>query len=174
MSSKLTTGGSEVKLLSRVQLFGTPWTVACQGPLSMEFSRQEYWSGYLFPSPGDLSNPGIEPRSPTLQADSLPSELPGRQQRYWFLKKSCLQRFHLVFQCFSLKWQSTAKTIRQLERVPMGKMETKKQKAWWKRKQWNDKKNSTTKTKTTRYSNRSYCLCSTKIEYYKKEQPENK
>ena len=51
------------------------WTVACQAPLSMGFSRQEYWSGLPFPSPGDLSNPGIEPGSPALQADSLPTEL---------------------------------------------------------------------------------------------------
>ena len=51
------------KSLSSVQLFATPWTVACQAPLSMEFSRQEHWSGQLFPSPGDLLNPGIEPRS---------------------------------------------------------------------------------------------------------------
>ena len=53
-----------------------PWTVACQAPLSMEFSRQEYWSGLLLPSPGDLPDPGIEPWSPTLQADSLLSESP--------------------------------------------------------------------------------------------------
>ena len=53
----------------------TPWTVACQAPLPMGFSRQEYWSGLPFPSPGDLPNPGIEPRSPALQADSLPAEL---------------------------------------------------------------------------------------------------
>ena len=51
-----------------------PRTVARQAPLDMEFSRQEYWSGLPFPSPGDLPNPGIEPRSPALQADSLPSE----------------------------------------------------------------------------------------------------
>ena len=63
--------------VSCVWLFVTPWTVACQSPLSMEFSRQEYWSGKLFPSPGDLPNPGIEPRSPTLLADSFPSEVPG-------------------------------------------------------------------------------------------------
>ena len=56
----------------------TPWAVACQAPLSMEFSRQEYWSGLPFPSPGDLPNPGIEPRSPALQADSLPTELWGK------------------------------------------------------------------------------------------------
>ena len=53
----------------------TPWTVAHQAPLSMGFSRQEYLSGLPFPSPGDLPNPGIEPRSPTLQADSLPIKL---------------------------------------------------------------------------------------------------
>ena len=67
-------------LLSRVQLFATPWTVARQPPLSMEFSRQEYWSGLPFPSPADLPDPGIEPRSPALQADSLPSEPPGKHQ----------------------------------------------------------------------------------------------
>ena len=65
-------------MLSHVQLFEAPWTVAHQAPLSMEFSRQEYWSGYPFPSPGDLPNPGIEPRSPALQVDSLPSEPPGK------------------------------------------------------------------------------------------------
>ena len=54
-----------------------PWTVAHQALLSMGFSRQEYWSGLPFPSPGDLPNPGIKPRSPTLQADALPSEPPG-------------------------------------------------------------------------------------------------
>ena len=67
-----------VKLLSHVQLFATPWTVACQAPLSMGFSEQEYWSGLPFPSPGDLPNPGIEPRSPALQADALSSEPPGK------------------------------------------------------------------------------------------------
>ena len=53
----------------------TPWTVAHQAPLFMGFSRQKYWSGLPFPSPGDLPNPGIEPGSPALQADSLPAEL---------------------------------------------------------------------------------------------------
>ena len=56
----------------------TPQTVAHQVPLSMGFSRQEYWSRLPFPSPGDLPNSGIEPSSPTLQADSLPSELSGK------------------------------------------------------------------------------------------------
>ena len=64
----------KVKLLSCVQLFVTPWTVAYQASQSMEFSRQESWSGLPFPSPGDPPNPGIELRSPTLQADALPSE----------------------------------------------------------------------------------------------------
>ena len=53
----------------------TPWTAACQDPLFMGFSSQEYWSGLPFPSPGDLPDPGIKPRSPALQADSLPNEL---------------------------------------------------------------------------------------------------
>ena len=68
----------EVKLLSHVRLFATLWTVAQQAPLSMGFSRQEYWSGLLFPSPGDLPDPGIEPRSPPLQAEALTSEPPGK------------------------------------------------------------------------------------------------
>ena len=69
---------SEVKSHSRVRLFATPWTVAYQAPLSMEFSRQEYWSGLPFPSPGDPPHPGIEPRSPALQVDTLPFEQPGK------------------------------------------------------------------------------------------------
>ena len=68
----------EVKSLSRVRLFATPWTVAYQAPPSMGFSRQECWSGLPFPSPGDLPNPGIKPGSPALQADALPSEPPGK------------------------------------------------------------------------------------------------
>ena len=67
-----------MKSLSRVQLFATPWTIAYQPPLSVGFSRQEYWSGLPFPSPGDLPNPGTEPGSPALQADALPSEPPGK------------------------------------------------------------------------------------------------
>ena len=66
----------KVKSLSRVQLFTTPWTAAHQAPPSMGFSRQEYWSGLPFPSPGDRPKPGIEPKSPALQAVSLPGELP--------------------------------------------------------------------------------------------------
>ena len=69
-----------VSSLSHVRLFVTPWMVACQAPLSMGFSRQEYWSRLPFPSPGDLPNPGIEPSSPTLQADALTSEPPGKPE----------------------------------------------------------------------------------------------
>ena len=71
-----------MKSLSRVRLrdpdFVTPWTVAYQAPPSTGFSRQECWSGLPFASPGDLPDPGIEPRSPSLQADALPSEPPGK------------------------------------------------------------------------------------------------
>ena len=69
----------KVKSLSCVRLFATPWTVAYQAPLSMGFSRQEYWNGLPFLSSEDLSDPGIEPGSLTLQADALPSEPPGKQ-----------------------------------------------------------------------------------------------
>ena len=68
------------KSLSRVQLFVNPWTVAYQASPPMGFSRQEYWSGLPFPSPDDLPNPGTEPRSPALQADSLAVETPGKNR----------------------------------------------------------------------------------------------
>ena len=68
----------KVKSLSHVRLFGTLWTVVHRAPLPMGFSRQEYYSGLPFPSPGDLPNPGIEPRFPVLQADTLTSEPPGK------------------------------------------------------------------------------------------------
>ena len=70
-----------------------PWTVAYQAPLSMGFSRQECWSGLLFPSPGDLPDPGIEPGSPGLQADALLSELPGK--RYSGTDLSTVSTFNL-------------------------------------------------------------------------------
>ena len=69
-----------MKSLSHVRLFVTPWTVTYQAPQSMEFSRQEYWSGLPFPSPGDLPDTGIERGSPTLQADALLSEPPRTPQ----------------------------------------------------------------------------------------------
>ena len=67
-----------MKLLNCVQLFVIPWAVAYQAPLSMGFSRQVSWTGLPFPSPGDLPDPGIEPGSPVLQADALPSEPLGK------------------------------------------------------------------------------------------------
>ena len=78
-------------------LFATPWTVAHQAPLSMEFSRQEYCSGLPFPSPGDLSNPGIKPGSPALQADSVPSEPPGKPHFVSPLLKSLQNSFPFPF-----------------------------------------------------------------------------
>ena len=78
ISIPLWSSGGEVKLLSPVRLFATPWTIAYQPPWSMGFSRQEYWSGLPFPFPGDLPDSGNEHGSPALWADALPSELPGR------------------------------------------------------------------------------------------------
>ena len=78
---------SEVKSLSRVRLFATPWTVAYKAPLSTEFSRQEYWSGLPLPSAGDLPDPEIEPWSPALQADTFTvwatREVPNRTLKRW-------------------------------------------------------------------------------------------
>ena len=68
-------------LVSHVRFCVTAWTVTCQALLSTEFSRQEYWSGLPFPSPGDLPDPGIEPGSPALQADTLLSEPLGKSIR---------------------------------------------------------------------------------------------
>ena len=75
----------KVKSLTCVRLFAIPWTVAHQAPPSMRFSRQEYWSGLLFPSPGDLPDPGIDPRSPALEADALTSEPPGKSFNIYML-----------------------------------------------------------------------------------------
>ena len=76
--------------LSHVRLFATLWTIAHQAPPSMEFPRQEYWSGLPFPSLGDLPDPGIKPRSPALKADTLPSEPPGKPHgcESWTIKKT--------------------------------------------------------------------------------------
>ena len=85
-----------MKSLSRVRLFATLWTVAHQVPPSMGFSRQEYWSGLPCPSPGDFPNSGTEPRSSTLQADSLPSELPGKPKNTGVGSLSLLQGIFLT------------------------------------------------------------------------------
>ena len=74
--------------LCHVQLLATPWTVARQAPLSMGFSRQESWSGLPFPSPGDLPDPGIKPRSPAFQAAALTSEPPGKPQKVYTAQRS--------------------------------------------------------------------------------------
>ena len=88
--------------LSRARLFATPCTAVYKVPLSMEFSRQEYWSGLPFPSPGDLPDPGIEPRSPALRADALPSEPPGKPSRIpCFSCLKCMDSIYVV--CFHLE-----------------------------------------------------------------------
>ena len=76
----------KVKSLSHVRLLVTLWTVAYQASPSVGFSRQEYWSGLPFPSPGDLPDPGIEPGSPTLQADALTSEPPDYTSKTYIIK----------------------------------------------------------------------------------------
>ena len=89
----------KVKLLNRVRLFATPSTVAYQAPSSMGFSRQEYWSGLPFPSPGDFPNPGIEPGSPALQTDTLPSEPPGKPHP---TERQCQRMLRLLHNCTHL------------------------------------------------------------------------
>ena len=99
----------KVKSLSRVWLFVTPWTIAYQAPPSMGFSRQECWSGLPFPSPGDLPDPEIEPGSPTLQADALPSEPPGTIllfssiSLHWSLRKAFLS-LHAILWNSPFQW----------------------------------------------------------------------
>ena len=111
----------EAKLLSRVWFFATPWTVVYQAPQSMQFSRWEYWSGLPFPSPGDLPNPGIEPGSPTLQADTLPSEPPPGKpknkhcktwpKRLWLMKLNSLWPPNFLGQGAACECSSASKEI---------------------------------------------------------------
>ena len=82
------TTGARDQSLSSIRLFETPWTVAHQGPLSVGFSRQEYWSGLSFPSPGDLLHPGIEPTSlmsPALAGSFFTTEPPGKPNPIWLV-----------------------------------------------------------------------------------------
>ena len=101
----------KVKSLSRVRLFVTPWTGAYQAPPCMGFSRQEYWSGLSFPSPGDLPDPGIEPGSPAFQVDTLTSEPLGKPSKikpvvkyvqyniiYGKYFKTCKTMLYIVYQ----------------------------------------------------------------------------
>ena len=97
----------------------SPWAVAHQVPLSMEFSRQEYWSGFPFLSPGDLPNPGIKLKSPALQADSLPLEPPGRPDEKDSFSKigtcQCSDQGYLFQEAFSApipKWKVSAARYR--------------------------------------------------------------
>ena len=99
----------KVKSFSCVRLFVTLWTVAHQGPPFMGFSRQEYWIGLPFPSLGDLPNPGIKPRSPSLQENSLPSEPQGspiQGYKAHFLPHSFVHLFqhHLLQRYMFLCW----------------------------------------------------------------------
>ena len=112
----------KVKLFSHVWLFEIPWTVAYQAPPSMEFSRQDYWCGFPFPSAGDLPNPGIEPRSPALQADALPSEPPRKSFLFLFLffhKTGFKKNSHFTVSLFSSKWlRCTPKMVRKWSPSP--------------------------------------------------------
>ena len=98
------------KLLSHVCLFATLWTVARHVPWSMGFSRQGYWSGLPCPSLGDLPDPGIQPSSPALQADSLPSEPPGRPllSVLWWPKweGNPKKRIYLYYSWFTLLYST--------------------------------------------------------------------
>ena len=95
--------GYEVsEVVQSVRLFATLWTVAHKDPPSMGFSKQEYWSGLPFPSPGDLPNPGIKPRSSTLQADSLPAEPQGKSKNTGVSSLSLLQG---IFPTRELNWR---------------------------------------------------------------------
>ena len=87
----------------------TPWTVAYQAPPSMGFSRQEYWSGLPFPSPGDLPDPGIKPRSPAFQADALISEAPGKPLALIHIKLKAKKNemlFDIGMLCYAKSLQS--------------------------------------------------------------------
>ena len=90
---------------SCVRLFATLWTVACEAPLSMGFSSQEHKSGYPFPSPEDLPNPGIKPGSPALQTESLPSEPPGKPP--WIVEGILFhvhKRVFIIFSSLQMEW----------------------------------------------------------------------
>ena len=92
----------KVKSLGRVQLFATPWTVTYQALWSMGFSRWEYWNGLPFPSLGDLPNPGIEPWSPALQTDALPSEPLGKPSYSLGFFEKCAHSFNIPL--LNLPW----------------------------------------------------------------------
>ena len=117
-------------LLIRVWFSATPWTVAHQVPLSRGFSRQEYWSGLTYTPPGDLPNPGIEPRSPPLQADSLPSEPPGKPKNtgvgtlsllkgIFLTQKSNQGLLHCRWILYHLSYQESPKSLISIYKMYM-------------------------------------------------------
>ena len=118
---RLSGTGKEKKCqsLSHIQLFATSWTVAHKAPLSLEFSRQVYWSELAFPSPGELPDPGAKLRSPALQKDSLPTELLGKphvayeKRQIYFLLFTAVSRKCTVSFLYS-KISSTAFSITEL------------------------------------------------------------
>ena len=97
-------------LLSRVQLFVAPSTVACQALLSMGFPSQEYWSGLLFPSPGDLPNPGIKPGSPAFAGWLFITKLPGKLLSKW------IEEWKIVTEAFKIKGEQHLKVKQQREK----------------------------------------------------------
>ena len=109
----------KVKSLSHVRLSATPWTVAYQASRSMGFSRQEYWSGLQFPSPGDLPDAGIEPKSPALEADALTSEPPGKPS-------SIGDTFYMFSMTWELvrssgkHWKPSCPVCHKGEKIPQG------------------------------------------------------
>ena len=125
-----------------VRLFATVWTIAHQAPLSMGFSRQEYWSGLPFASPGDIPNPGIEPRSPALQADALSSEPPGKPCRQYCLQIEKAREFQKNIFCFTdyakafdcvyhnKLWKILRKMVKSLE-IKWGVHWMKGNRQWW-------------------------------------------
>ena len=145
----------KVKSLSCVQLFATPWTITYQTPLSMGFSKQEYWSGFPFLSPGDLPDPGIKPRSPALQADALPSEPPGKPKNvqtivqlhsFHILARLCSKSFKL---CFSSTWTENFQMYKlDLEKAGEAEIKLPPLIGWW-RKEGSFRKSSTSVSLTT-------------------------
>ena len=108
----------KVKLLSRVRLFVTLWTLTYQVPPSIEFSRKEYWSGLPFPSPGNLPNRGIEPGSPTLWADTLPSEPPGKPELEPTMLQNLGQSTDRSFYCWPFPLFPPTSSLRNLITCP--------------------------------------------------------
>ena len=97
-------------LLRHVQLFVAPWTVARQALLSMGFPSQEYWSGLLFPSPGDLPNPGIKPGSPAFAGGLFITKLPGKLLNKW------IEEWKIVTEAFKIKGEQHLKVKQQHEK----------------------------------------------------------